>query len=216
MDTIKQKLFNAIFLYQDKDKVKAILIKKPHLVNETIESYKDSEFKNNGYTPLLSALAYSDNEMFEMILNQFNADPDKGDNEGTTALFKLSSTHKEDKKILVNMLLEKGADVNKGTNTGKTPLMLAAQYGYLYMVQKLLDHKANANAKDENNTNALRWMGLYQGDQHEKLIDEIVRLLVESGADIHNVDNFGRTPLMTAQKYNEFLVEKALLRYGAT
>ena len=48
-------------------------------------------------------------------------------------------------RAIVILLLAAGANVDKQANNGKTPLILAAQYGYIEVVKELL--KAGANKK---------------------------------------------------------------------
>ncbi len=211
IEKMKETLYEAI-RDQKHQEVHGILIEYPELINEVIDKHCDKEFQE-GFTALLLALAFSDIPMVKMILEKFDADPNIGRNRNFTALFKLSGSTKEDKKELVDILLKQGADVNVQLESGKTPLMLASQTGYLYMVKKLLLHDANASIKDRNNKNALAWMGHYSGEEDEMLINEIIRLLVEHGADLYCVDAFEDTPLSLAREYNEPLVEKALLKY---
>jgi cytohesin len=214
LEKMKEALYWAI-RDQEHQKVRQILTEYPELVDARIDAHNPPEFGEiSGYTPLLTALSYSDIPMFKMILEDFHADPNISDlDAGFTALFRLSNSSKEDKKELVDLLLEKGADVNKASIASKTPLMLAAQTGYLEMVKKLLAHGAHADARDRNNSNALRWMCQYLGEDDKNLIDEIVTLLVQNGADLYNKDDFGDTPLSLSQEYNEPLVEKALRKH---
>jgi outer membrane protein assembly factor BamB len=77
----------------------------------------------------------------------------------------------------VEALLAKGTDVNAKTEYGVTALHYAADKGHVEVVKVLLKHKANVNAKDTFYTaTPLTWAQMR--DRWE-----IVKLLVESGAD---------------------------------
>jgi hypothetical protein len=53
------------------------------------------------------------------------------------------------------VLLEHGADINKGGPEGMTPLMMAAGYGNDEMVELLLKHRADVHVKTKDGANAL-------------------------------------------------------------
>ena len=53
------------------------------------------------------------------------------------------------------VLLEHGADINRGGPEGMTPLMMAAGYGNDDMVKLLLQHRADVHVKTKDGANAL-------------------------------------------------------------
>ena len=53
----------------------------------------------------------------------------------------------------VNKLLEKGADPNKASTNGSTPLIMASQEGYLSIVETLLGKGADPNKASTNGIN---------------------------------------------------------------
>ena len=59
----------------------------------------------------------------------------------------------------VKLLLDKGADINKGDTNGKTALMWAAHYGRFQVVELLLKSGADVKAKDNKDHTALWWTG---------------------------------------------------------
>ena len=80
---------------------------------------------------------------------------------------------------MVERLLEAGANPNVSLRMGETPLMSAARSGSAAAVELLLAHDADVNAAErERGQTALMW-GAAQ--QHP----EVVRLLVDRGADLH-------------------------------
>jgi ankyrin repeat protein len=55
---------------------------------------------------------------------------------------------KEGHTEIVQLLLEKGADVNAKNKYGRTALIYATERGYTEIVQLLLEKGADVNAKD--------------------------------------------------------------------
>jgi len=97
-------------------------------------------------------------------------------------------------KRVVSILIEYGADVNeRGSLHGdETPIMIAAYYADIGIMEKLLECGADPNARDKNGHNALFYV--IAGMRHE---DEIARfeLLYRYGIDLHARDKRGDTIL---------------------
>ena len=97
---------------------------------------------NDGATPLMYAVLYSDLMTMRMLLDR-GADPNVADHAGATAL-----TWAVDDLEKTRLLLERGANVNARSADGRTPLMVAAgRYGAAPIVRLLLDRGANALVK---------------------------------------------------------------------
>lgn len=104
------------------------------------------------------------------------------------------------------LLANKTVLVSSRNQNGETPLHLAAGYGRLETVQKLLMAGAKVNARDNLNYTPLHraaegqwgvtgWEGTGgRESQHE----DVVRLLLSNDADPTLRDSFGRTPLDVA------------------
>jgi len=133
------------------------------------------------------------------------------DDEGNTALM-LASMWVE--KEVVMLLISRGADVNSKNIYGLTALIRALgtsadiyDDNRLKVVNILICNGADPNAMDICGLTAL----IYAANFEKK---DIVRFLVESGADINAKDNlFGFTPLMAAADCGdkdiiEYLIEK--------
>jgi len=114
---------------------------------------------------------------------------DNDDGYGGTALYEAVYKHYED---LALFLIAAGADVNKSPGvyidgaSGITPLHRAV--GMPLVVKALVARKANLDARDSTGETPLHWAARYDDM-------EIVRLLIEAGADVTVKDREGRTPL---------------------
>jgi ankyrin repeat protein len=139
----------------------------------------------------------------------------------------------------VKFLLEHGADPNiAAVYSGRTALLAAAAYGYAAVVDLLLVHGADVAAIDRNDAQSaiayatakvrppivrsllaagakgsFRRLGLsVDGGAAAR---EVVRLLVEHGADINELDDWGRTPLMWAAQYADAETIALMIELGA-
>jgi ankyrin repeat protein len=137
---------------------------------------------------------------------------------------------------LAKRLIEKGADVNArmtvptmgdGYRTrlnrlGATPLLLAAKGAYPEMMQLLLERGADPRAKNAEDTTALMLAagvaifneGDDAGTEAETL--QAVKLLVERGADVNEVDANGETAMHGAAYRGHNSVVQYLADKGAT
>ena len=88
--------------------------------------------------------------------------------------------------LVLDSLIEKGADVNATDDNGQTPLHLALHNEHPEMAKLLIKKGADVNAKN-------KW-----GDTPLHLVldnPEIAKLLIEHGADVNATDNYGDTLL---------------------
>ena len=109
-----------------------------------------------------------------------------------------------------NYLIEKGIDINIEENRGWTPLLLAilnSNQEYIKLLQAM-DAKANYNHTDPHGTSVLM-TAVLNGNL------SAVKLLIENGANVNDVNERGSSPLSIAQR--EGLVEIAdfLISKGA-
>ena len=140
----------------------------------------------------------------------------------------------------VRFLLEHGADPNiASVQCGLTALLAAAMNRNAAIVELLLAHGADAYAvmRHYNYSTALEWaVGNVDADVARVLMKagvppsfhrfgfsmgrdaaarDVVRVLVEHGADINEVDDWGRTPVMQAAEYAEVETVRAMIALGA-
>lgn len=117
----------------------------------------------------------------------------------------------------VNVLLEAGTQVEGEDSKSRTPLFRAATTGKLNVCRALLDHKASPNTGPA-------YMSLPGGDEVWTTTlggailsghTDIVKLLVERGADLEATDEYSRTPLFLAAEYGVLEDVKILMEAGA-
>ncbi len=114
---------------------------------------------------------------------------------------------------LLQLTLRSGADVHSTDSYNGTGLIRAADRGHVEIVQELLKTDI-----DVDHVNRLGWTALLEaiilgdgGPRHT----EVVRLLVEAGADVNLADGQGVTPLAHAQQQGYAEIAAILQAAGA-
>jgi len=190
----------------------------------------DVNVKNNeGLTPLHYAAREGHKEIVELLLaHGAGVNIGGADYNRTAAEFAMWSNHTEIVQLLVSKgadisplhfalymkdeakarsLIEGGADVNKRTPYGTTPLDRAVGAGLKNIIKLLIDKGADANAKDNWD-----WTPLHSAVYSSK---DIVELLIARGANINAKDGDGRTPLWYAEKEGYTEIAELLRKHGA-
>ncbi len=140
----------------------------------------------NGFTAMHVAAQNGDMDLVKYFLS-LGCDVD-GECDATPLLLAAEYGHKE----IVDLLIEKGANVNTVCVDNHSALYYAAQNGHIEIVKTLIDKGADVNllSKDEVSTAILA--ALYKGQT------EVVKLLLEVGADIHLSHKLSYDPLFAA------------------
>ena len=123
----------------------------------------------------------------------------------------------------VQVLCERGADVDARDATRKPPLAMAVQFGHTDVVQCLIDHNADVNASDLGNYRAIHWIvpaELEEIDPKRRdRLAAIVALLAGAGADMNARCELGGTALdwlMVTESDSFADVAAALVRAGTS
>lgn len=99
-------------------------------------------------------------------------------------------------------------DLNSPWHYALTPLMRAALYGRVELVEELLGLGVNIHKRNFDGNNAL-WLACVSGHA------AIVKMLLEAGIDVDNRNVTGATALMYTASNGKHLLLKSLLDYGA-
>lgn len=194
---------------------------------------------DNGRTPLHLAASGGNHQTVTLLLAA-GADPNAVDSSGLTPLMcaawmgreavvaplvkagaRLDATGREagftalhlaatapGREHVVTALLQAGADPNVADANGRTALHQAAIHGAVGVARVLIQGGA-AMIPDSNGTTPLMSAILSTSRS------EIVRFLVEAGADVNARDKYGRTPLYYAAISGDASTARLLLGHGA-
>ena len=106
---------------------------------------------------------------------------------------------------IIRALIEAGADVNRPTKEGKTPLMAAAALSTPETVRLLLEKGARVNTPDEEGRTAL-----FFAVGNKKHGSEIISVLAAAGADVSVEESHGFTAYMLALVLGRLKTAEAL------
>ncbi|XP_044740048.1 serine/threonine-protein phosphatase 6 regulatory ankyrin repeat subunit B-like [Chrysoperla carnea] len=164
-------------------------------------------------------------EIVELLL-QHNADVNATDENGYTALLSTLSDFYQDfcklrpdrdsyvnniKRKITKLLLNHGANVDAQTRGGWTALHFAVYNGYSQVVEVLLEYNANVNFREKKKS---RDTTPYVCTK-KKCSNDIVKLLLERGAEVDSKTKYNITPLyLSAQRGQQEIIE-TLLKFGA-
>lgn len=136
-------------------------------------------------------------------------DPNTIASDTTTPLHWAASWDREEAGLL---LLERGADPGVVDDEGETPLHLAARKGHSEprLVERMLRFPGlDLNAKEGKRG----WTALHGAAQRGRM--DIVRILLDAGAEVNPLDGSGCTPLDLARRKHRIDVMELLRQYGA-
>lgn len=111
----------------------------------------------------------------------------------------------------VDRILQQGTPIDVKDGTGSTALHYAAQSKNLQLVEFLIDHGADVNAKAKGNVTPL-WLSLDMAFGQPDISLELIR----AGADVSAADsNVGDAPILIAATESSYEVMEELLKRGA-
>jgi len=144
-----------------------------------------------GYTPLYAAVQSKHKPVVEYLLSKGASIDEKLGPLGLTAFYKASIDGSLD---IAKVLVDAGADINMKSTEGYTPLFVAVQNKHKPVVEYLISKGARIDEKNGQNNDTALHKACVTGSL------EVVKILVDAGADINAVNKQGETP-------NDFAVE---------
>lgn len=147
-------------------------------------------FTDADLTLLLLAVMEDELEMVSLLL-EAGADPNQQDLNANGALH--SAVLGDGSEELIRLLLDAGADPNLPDGVGQSPLHLASAKARPTIVSLLLDAGADVGQLDRRGGNALHHVGSYE---RGSLAGEVIRILLDNGADVSAVDLSEQSPLV--------------------
>jgi ankyrin repeat protein len=136
------------------------------------------------------------------------ADLDHKDEKSETALHKAT---RHGSHNCVELLLHHGVYVNAQNSEGRTALHLASEAGSYKICDVLIKNGANVNMS----TNYFGSQALHAASIQGTMAYALVKLLLDSGANVDAKDKNGDTPLIWAARYRCEAIVKLLLDRGA-
>jgi ankyrin repeat protein len=175
------------------------------LVLEKLSDAVEDNYYDQALLQLLAA-RIDHNDMLVLLLKKgANIETRSLTNYSQTALLVATSAGNH---IAVQLLLERGANVNATDAGGYTSLMYAVNMGNEMMVNLMLQYEALTEVKVISSGRTA--LGLAARFGH----DAIVRLLLEHGAEVEAVDNDGETALHDATFGGHLTVMEVLVVQG--
>eukprot|EP00116_Pleurobrachia_bachei_P019404 sb/3479666/ len=92
---------------------------------------------------------------------------------------------------MILKLLDLGASIDRRDSVGRTPLMIAVDYGYDHLLDTLLDNGAKFDATDQNG-NCVVWYALKPTKRHLNCLEKLCKM----GQDVNATDKSGESLLM--------------------
>ncbi|MGH3136479.1 MAG: ankyrin repeat domain-containing protein, partial [Gaiellaceae bacterium] len=178
-----------------------------------LEQGANVDVRDANESTALVAAAYGNHVDVARALVEAGADVNAKDASEQSA-YLIATSEVGDDVTLLDLTLEGGAEVNAKDSYNGTGLIRAAHRGYVEIIRRLLDTEIEID-----HVNRLAWTALLEaiilgdgGAAHE----EVVRLLVEAGADVDLADGDGVTPLAHAQRsgYTEIAAILSRARSG--
>jgi ankyrin repeat protein len=185
--------------YGNKAVVDMLLDKGTDLLSKDKDYYQEQ---------LLVAAWYGHEAMVKLLLREGKADVNFKDKSGRTPL---SWAAEKGSETIVNVLLNKGADLECKDKSGRTPLSWAARGGHLAVVERLLQENAKVNASAANYSGRTALQAAAEGGHLA-----VVERLLQEKAKVNAVANHsGRTALQAAAEGGHLAVVERLLQEKA-
>lgn len=194
-----------------------------------------NSFEERGVTALSLAAALGDIRMAELLISAgANINLARQDDLAYTPLICAARDGNGSNLEMVEFLIEKGADVEKGDSREGTPLLHACIAAYPDVLKLLIAKGAKVDCIDESGQTPLHYLCKFAGSwggyvttrivagvkeeiPNDRLSQhfEIMKILVENGADVNKLTHYGFAPLHLAAQSGLSLFISYLIEKGA-
>lgn len=155
--------------------------------NEIVPQEEINRPGENGRTPIFYSVWEDSDLNFEMLqaLIQLGADTNAVDNDQNTLLHHAVCAGQDEDDLAteenyINVLVERGIDVNSLNANGQTPLMLAASHGNIAAIDRLIRLGADVTIADNQGQNFLNYA------QESDILNDVLSLLMGMGVIVQD------------------------------
>jgi hypothetical protein len=160
-----------------------------------------------GYTLLHAVAKYGDEAALTALLEK-GANVNAIDSKGNTPLHMAAKGRQKHREKVVQTLLHWRADTTMTRQDGRTALIIAVQKNVIEVVRVLVSAMGALGTKDAMEYSALHYAASVGSDS-------AASLLLQCGANVDIVGQYGRTPLHSAAVKGEAKVVRVLLQHKA-
>ncbi|KAG6859830.1 hypothetical protein C0995_003323 [Termitomyces sp. Mi166 len=173
-------------------------------------------------TALHLAVTKGQKEVVQLLL-KCNADVHEKDEMQQTALYVAAASGQQE---IIKMLLEHNADVHEKNEREQTALHIAAAGGHQDIIKILLEYHGNVHARSNYSNDSIvastcTYIVLPDKVQRTALHvaatyghQDIAKLLIKHGANVHAIDMEGSTALHVAASHKHSAIVQALLEHN--
>ncbi len=197
--------------------MKAALLGRLEMVKKLVEAGADVNAWSQGETAIMSAARGAHQEVYDylypLVDDEIRVHADRhGEKEMQATVKRRERENRQDVEDFINAAMygkleevktaiSDNVDVNAIDSNGCTALMYAANYGHIPVIQALLDAGADSNIKSDNDEGLGEGMTALMfaaGSFFAANRVDVVKLLVQYGADVNLKSKEGKTALMYA------------------
>jgi len=176
------------------------------IVTVLVNAGADLNLKSTeGFSPLFAAVQNKHKPVVEYLLSKGARVDEKNGPKGVSALYRACFDGSLD---IAKVLVDAGADVNLKSTEGFTPLYIAVGNKRKPLVEYLLSKGAPVDEKNGPDGVAALFRACYVGSL------DIVKVLVDAGADVNHKDNIGFTCFYAAVQEKHKPIIEYLLSKG--